>query len=246
MSTWTHSLCEPCWRKGERGHEEPQRYAVVTAMCCVCGEWHRSGIWFRADPAKVACKGNGPTHAGDDPNESPSMLALHVGERIVTIALDDKGNVRDGGSLARFSGLEPHEVEPFVVDVLVRVIQRLNPRALDTIRKLLAYGPELTPPRVTVTELDTREMGADEAKDGYALRDQVAALVGGKPFVLVVPYDDPKRSGWMSRGVNLHAKGFDGGAFVTLFAALLQQAEVTNLREGVPMEVFVRRPRGDA
>jgi hypothetical protein len=201
--------------------------------CCGCGEWHRAGIYLRANPAELLCKGKHIVDAAevsaDTNEEGPNLLALQVGGRIVTIPLDEEGDLGTG-SLATYVGLEPHEVEPFVRDVLTRVLSRV-PAPL---------------PRVTVAELDARELSADEAKEGYALRDKVAELVGG-PFVLVVPYDDPKRAGWASRrGAQSYSKGFDGASLATLFAGLLRVAEVTNLPEGVAVEVSVRGPRGDA
>jgi hypothetical protein len=62
MSNFTHSLCESCYAALERGRvpsrvnsdlDEPR----VKERCCHCGTLHVSGIYYRADPAKMKCQG---------------------------------------------------------------------------------------------------------------------------------------------------------------------------------------------
>jgi RNase P subunit RPR2 len=62
MSKWTHSLCESCYAALEPGRvpsrlipdpDEPR----IQEKCCHCGGMHVSGIYYRANPAKMACKG---------------------------------------------------------------------------------------------------------------------------------------------------------------------------------------------
>jgi hypothetical protein len=58
MSRWTHAICQPCWR---------ERYGVTRNVvvvrddeersCCFCGAATAAGIYVRADPATLACRG---------------------------------------------------------------------------------------------------------------------------------------------------------------------------------------------
>jgi len=62
MSHWTHLLCEECW-----GFLYPQREPVRAKgakpmACCSCGKDTDSGIYFRQDPALLACCGAGGIH----------------------------------------------------------------------------------------------------------------------------------------------------------------------------------------
>jgi hypothetical protein len=67
MSKWTHSICAKCWNE-----RNPDSQAVVireeyrdeqSEPCCVCGTLHQSGIYQRADPTTLQCKGEGIVHA---------------------------------------------------------------------------------------------------------------------------------------------------------------------------------------
>lgn len=59
MGGWRHTICEACWRR-----LNPDRVSVKLRpehrereRCCVCGEEHESGIYFRADPVEMLCGG---------------------------------------------------------------------------------------------------------------------------------------------------------------------------------------------
>jgi hypothetical protein len=65
MSLWNHLLCETCWKKAN-----PGRQAVIASSsgpdpCCRCGKKTGSGIYVRAKPETMTCKGQGPIHEGD-------------------------------------------------------------------------------------------------------------------------------------------------------------------------------------
>jgi ribosome-binding protein aMBF1 (putative translation factor) len=65
MSKWEHAICEVCWR-ARQGAREPVRVVKASIeTCCYCGEATRSGIYVRADPAEVVCKGIHPQPAGE-------------------------------------------------------------------------------------------------------------------------------------------------------------------------------------
>ncbi len=63
MSRWNHSLCDECWDKREPTRK-PLR--VLDSQCCQCGTQHKSGIFVRADPDAMPCKGEGDEHAEDN------------------------------------------------------------------------------------------------------------------------------------------------------------------------------------
>jgi hypothetical protein len=57
MSKWTHAICDGCW-----GKRNPGRLATVlinknVEICCFCGEKTTAGIYVRAEPSKLLCKG---------------------------------------------------------------------------------------------------------------------------------------------------------------------------------------------
>ncbi len=65
MSRWTHHICDVCWLE-TRGSREPVRIVEhhrKDAICCYCGEPHRSGILVRENPENVRCKG---VHPGEE------------------------------------------------------------------------------------------------------------------------------------------------------------------------------------
>ena len=59
MSAWTHAACDECYSVWEEG-AEPVRIVKedrVEEECCFCGDKTKSGIYYRADPAKTLCGG---------------------------------------------------------------------------------------------------------------------------------------------------------------------------------------------
>lgn len=58
MSEWTHAICEPCWHLKCPGREPVRLTSPDVEICCWCGNATVRGIYFREDPAKLACKGN--------------------------------------------------------------------------------------------------------------------------------------------------------------------------------------------
>lgn len=57
MSKWTHSLCEKCYQELEPGSNPAKIREANTEACCKCEVVHSSGIYYRTDPNKLACKG---------------------------------------------------------------------------------------------------------------------------------------------------------------------------------------------
>jgi hypothetical protein len=62
MSKFNHLLCESCWNR-----QHPDRPAVTVSSsgpdsCCSCGNKTASGIYVRAAPDSLACRGIGPVH----------------------------------------------------------------------------------------------------------------------------------------------------------------------------------------
>lgn len=53
--SWTQAICEACWN--ERNPDRPATAIkpefADEERCCWCGKATRSGIYVRADPAKV-------------------------------------------------------------------------------------------------------------------------------------------------------------------------------------------------
>jgi hypothetical protein len=61
MSRWTHAMCRPCW-DAERPGVTPialRPEMRQSERCCFCGNRTRSGIYYRADPNVVQCRGEG-------------------------------------------------------------------------------------------------------------------------------------------------------------------------------------------
>lgn len=62
MSRWTHAICDPCWDK-HYSPRLPVRLNVTgnadepAELCCFCGRVTLGGIFVRADPSAVKCKG---------------------------------------------------------------------------------------------------------------------------------------------------------------------------------------------
>lgn len=71
MSGWTHSICDPCWKKREpvripvRIRHDPAD-APNQEHCCFCGNHHSSGIYVRQRPTFTPCKGQGPEHEEEE------------------------------------------------------------------------------------------------------------------------------------------------------------------------------------
>lgn len=65
MSRWTHAICDPCFEE-RYPDREPVRLKYAgqpeepAELCCFCGRVTVGGIFVRADPLTVACKGNHP------------------------------------------------------------------------------------------------------------------------------------------------------------------------------------------
>lgn len=60
--SWTHHLCEECWRKRAGAREAVRVVDAPDSPCCQCGAVDASGIYVRADPAFMLCQGRGPEH----------------------------------------------------------------------------------------------------------------------------------------------------------------------------------------
>jgi len=63
MSQWNHAMCDPCWEK-KQGPRKPVRLTLEMKplLCCFCGEPTQSGIFVRANPKTVKCRGKGKYH----------------------------------------------------------------------------------------------------------------------------------------------------------------------------------------
>lgn len=57
MSKWNHSICDRCWEKKEPNREPVRVVDAERELCCYCGFSHKSGIYVRADPNTLRCKG---------------------------------------------------------------------------------------------------------------------------------------------------------------------------------------------
>lgn len=67
MSGWTHRICGECY-----GKKHPERMPVRVlgdpgGVCCFCGKDAGGGIFVRADPRTINCKGKGPEHEDSEP-----------------------------------------------------------------------------------------------------------------------------------------------------------------------------------
>lgn len=64
MSAWTHLLCVACWNA--RNPTKPARTTDDVNdpddPCCACGTKTGSGIYTRANPEELLCKGRGVVH----------------------------------------------------------------------------------------------------------------------------------------------------------------------------------------
>lgn len=58
MSKWTHTICDVCWDVLVPGRRATRMIDVERETCCRCGEETVSGIYMRADPGTLLCKGN--------------------------------------------------------------------------------------------------------------------------------------------------------------------------------------------
>jgi hypothetical protein len=58
-SRWTHAQCAGCWHR-EQGDRRPLTLALEARQmesCCFCGQQTYAGIYVRADPMVLACRG---------------------------------------------------------------------------------------------------------------------------------------------------------------------------------------------
>jgi hypothetical protein len=56
-SPWRHALCAPCYEALEPGRNPVALRDAQVELCCRCGLLTVSGIYYRADPESLACKG---------------------------------------------------------------------------------------------------------------------------------------------------------------------------------------------
>lgn len=67
MSRWNHAICMNCWNAKNPDREPvrlPEEFLDETAEpCCYCGKPQQTGIFVRADPLVMPCKGEGVVHA---------------------------------------------------------------------------------------------------------------------------------------------------------------------------------------
>lgn len=77
MSIWYHPVCDVCWRiLCDPPHREPVRMLRAgEAVCCGCGAHTTSGIFIRADPNRMHCRGKGPSHSDESENKAESVEA---------------------------------------------------------------------------------------------------------------------------------------------------------------------------
>jgi hypothetical protein len=57
MSPFTHALCEACYEWLEPGREPVMITPPEQETCCWCGKPTTSGIYYRAEPERMVCKG---------------------------------------------------------------------------------------------------------------------------------------------------------------------------------------------
>lgn len=66
MSRWAHSICSACFRLKRPGVQPVALIGPPLAVCCWCGKPNADGIYYRDDPEKVPCKGEGPERQEND------------------------------------------------------------------------------------------------------------------------------------------------------------------------------------
>ena len=57
MSRWTHPICVACWNKRHPESQIAEGLVAPDESCCWCGKG-TCGIYVRADPSTVPCKGD--------------------------------------------------------------------------------------------------------------------------------------------------------------------------------------------
>lgn len=57
MAEWTHSICEVCWLALNPQREPIRMKDAQSETCCKCGKEHATGIYMRANPEEMLCKG---------------------------------------------------------------------------------------------------------------------------------------------------------------------------------------------
>ena len=66
MNKWTHSLCYECYENKEPGRVPHVLINPDLESCCQCLKRHRDGIYYRADPALLACHGQLGIHLDEE------------------------------------------------------------------------------------------------------------------------------------------------------------------------------------
>lgn len=68
MSNRTHAMCIYCRNEREPAMaRDPAKYqSGEDDVCCFCGKPTDAGIYYRADPATVACLGESGAHLRDE------------------------------------------------------------------------------------------------------------------------------------------------------------------------------------
>lgn len=62
MSKWTHALDDKCYQLLEPGREPVRLIDRTREICCLCGHFTKSGIWYRKDPQEMPCLGLSEAH----------------------------------------------------------------------------------------------------------------------------------------------------------------------------------------
>ena len=57
MSKWTHAICRTCWETQEPDRPVIDPGNVPAESCCWCGTPTTIGLYKRADPSELRCKG---------------------------------------------------------------------------------------------------------------------------------------------------------------------------------------------
>jgi len=56
-SRWEHYVCGACYAGLQPGRKPTRVIDAKPGICCACGKRHASGIFMRANPASMACRG---------------------------------------------------------------------------------------------------------------------------------------------------------------------------------------------
>src|ERR1700682_826119 len=63
LSQWTHNICGACWNAKPENKDRQFDAAARGGqgppdVCCWCGAGNRDGIYLRASPEELKCRGN--------------------------------------------------------------------------------------------------------------------------------------------------------------------------------------------